>query len=275
MPITPANTNPNPNPGNTNYDPNAIFRVDSPIDHGFMMDAIQTLMRAFPLGTSESAAAVRRRNSAAMIALAAANPRDPIEVMLAVQAISAYHAAAACWRLGMNTKRPHGDSTRHISAAATAARTFDTMLKAIERRQAKALSIPVGRPEPRAWTENTTLMLLDRIADRIVQDDDMLEPAPSPEPSDLEWSPEAVALVHEMREQDRIEEENAGLDIANTEGIRPDGSIIMPEDPTPQQAAYIARRLALMYKREYAESLSKGIDKLPTIRPLRVGDVVP
>ena len=30
-----------------------------------------------------------------------------------------------------------------------------------------------------------------------------------------------------------------------------------------------------MYKREYAESLSKGIDKLPTIRPLRVGDVVP
>ena len=52
--------------------------------------------------------------------------------------------------------------------------------------------------------------------------------------------------------------------------------MIMPEDPTPQQAAYIARRLALMYKREYAESLARGINRLPKISAtdLKPGDAL-
>ena len=57
-------------------------------------------------------------------------------------------------------------------------------------------------------------------------------------------------------------------------GILPGGGMIMPENPTSQQAAYIARRLALSYKREYAENLSKGIKRYPKIRPLRTGDLV-
>ena len=89
------------------------------------------------------------------------------------------------------------------------------------------------------------------------------------------WTPEALAIADEMREKERIEEENKGLDIANTEGIRPDGSIIMPEDPTPNQAAYIARRLGLMYKREYQANLKQGLKIMPKIRPLRTGDLVP
>ena len=74
--------------------------------------------------------------------------------MLGVQAMSAYHAAAACFRIGMNlTGGPNGHSTRHITAACSAARAFDTMLRAIERRQAKPLAIPVGRPAPRLWDD--------------------------------------------------------------------------------------------------------------------------
>ena len=49
----------------------------------------------------------------------------------------------------------------------------------------------------------------------------------------------------------------------------------MPANPTPQQAAYVARRLALMYRREVAENRRNGITKMPEIRPLRTGDLVP
>jgi hypothetical protein len=78
-----------------------------------------------------------------------------------------------------------------------------------------------------------------------------------------------------MQEQDSIDEENAGLDLANVEGILPGGGIIMPEYPTPQQEQYIARRLGLMYKREYADNMRNGIKTYPKIRPLRTGDLVP
>jgi hypothetical protein len=101
---------------------------------------------------------------------------------------------------------------------------------------------------------------------------------PDPEPAQtppVEWSPEALAVAQECAEQERVEAENQGLDIANTEGILPGGGIIMPENPTPQQQAYIARRLALMYKREIAENQRNGITRYPRIRPLRTGDHVP
>ncbi len=255
----------------TFYDPNAIFHADGPIDPEFMADAIQALMRTLPLDTPEPDATKQRHMQAALTALAATNPRDPIEVMLGVQAISAYQAACACWRIGMNARNPRGDSTRHISAAATAARTFDTMLRAIERRQAKPLAVPVGRPEPKIWLGDKGGERLDRIAERVRGNDN--EASPRHEQA-VVWPRDALAITDQVREQDRIAEENKGLDIANTEGILPGGGIIMPEDPTPQQAAYIGRRLGLMYKREYSESLRKGTGVIPKLRPIRPGDLI-
>lgn len=173
----------------TFYDPDIIFHENGPIDPRFMADAIHALMRAMPLDTSESEPVQQRHLSAALIALAATNPRDPIEVMLAVQAVSAYQAACACWRIGMNLRSPRGESTRHISAAATAARTFDTMLRAMERRQAKPLSVPVGRPPPRAWADDPACTMLDRMAQRIRRDDEIPEQVSEPESRmPLSWS---------------------------------------------------------------------------------------
>lgn len=260
----------------TVQDPTAIFDESGPFDPEFMMDAIQTLMRALPLEAPEEHGSARRRMHAALVALAAANPRDPIEVMLAVQAICAYQSAAACWRIGMNLRQPNGDSTRHISAAATAARTFDTMLRAIERRQAKPLAPPVGRPAPRTWPDQGKTPVADRWA-KLIRDNNK-RPTPGVPPLDdlsIQWSAEDLALADDLLEQARIEDENKGLDLAGTEGVRPDGSIVMPDNPTPQQSAYIARRLALMYKRERAENLRRGIKGMPKIRPLRTGDLVP
>ena len=69
------------------YDPDAIFHQDGPIDPVFMADAVQSMMRAMPLDTPEPENIRRRHMKAALMALAATNPRDPIEVMLTVQAI--------------------------------------------------------------------------------------------------------------------------------------------------------------------------------------------
>jgi hypothetical protein len=259
------------------YDPDAIFHDDSPIDPIFMADAIQALMRAMPLNTSEPDNAKRRHWQAGLTALAATNPRDAIEVMLAVQAISAYQAAAACWRIGMNSGSLTADSTRHISAACTAARTFDAMLRAIERRQVKPLAVPVGRPGNRAWPGATAGKILQVMADRITQDNKTpaRERHPQSPPPKAHWTQDDVAFAEAKMEQDRIAEENAGLDLANTEGVLPGGGMIMPADPTPQQAAYLGRRVGLLYKREYAENLRKGLRIIPKIRPIRTGDLIP
>jgi hypothetical protein len=253
-------------------DPNAIFQPDGPIHPSFMREAIRTLIRSLPLDEKQEPESwSHRRMHSALMALAALRPRDEIEVMLGVQTLSAYHAAAASWRLGMNTQHPRGNNARHFSVAATAARTFDTLLKALERRQAKPLPPESERPTPREWLKAHPSRAILQWQTSVSTDDE-----DTPEADDtVEWTPEAVALAHELAEQARIEEENRGLDIANTEGIRPDGSIIMPEDPTPNQAAYIARRLWIRHKKEWADNRRRGINKEPDIRPLRTGDIVP
>ena len=257
----------------TPYDPAAIFEQDGPLSPSFMHEAIRTLLRALPIDPAEPQAWSDRRMHSALLALAALHPRDEIEVMIGVQALSAYHAAAACWRLGMNHHRPNGDSTRHITTAASAARTFDSLLKALERRQAKALSVPPGRPAARTWPRQSPSKRIQELAARcgaLSDDPEHADPAPA-----ATWTKVDLAIASQIREQDRIAVENQGLDIANTEGILPGGGMVMPEDPTPHQAAYIARRLGLMYKREYHENLRNGVKIIPKIRPIRPGDLIP
>jgi hypothetical protein len=258
------------------YDREALFLEDGPLHPGFMREAVRTLMRCMPLDPAEPPAWGNRRMHSAMLCLSALHPRDEIEIMLGVQALAACHAAAACWRIGMNHHRPHGDSTRHITTAATAARTFDTMLRALERRQAKPLSVPVGRPLSRVWAEqDPTLFMLDW-EDRCRQGEDSVLPErPLPPDASREWSEAALAIAEQMAEQDRLEARDEGLDIANTEGILPGGGMIVPQYPTPQQEAYIARRLGLIYRQEREDNLRRGSQAMPKIRQIRTGDLVP
>ena len=62
--------------------------------------------------------------------------------------------------------------------------------------------------------------------------------------------------------------------VAGSGRCLPGGGIIVPEYPTPQQEAYIARRMGLAYKREYAQNRRDGINQLPKIRPIRTGDLI-
>jgi hypothetical protein len=91
------------------YKPEAIFDENGPIHPTFIHEAVCTLLRALPLDPAEPRGWSHRRMFSAMRALTALHPRDEIEVMLGVQALSAYHAAGACWRIGMNLRLPHED----------------------------------------------------------------------------------------------------------------------------------------------------------------------
>jgi hypothetical protein len=271
MPETETATSPPPE----HYDRDAIFQPDGPINPIFMTEAVRTLMRSLPLDPAEPRAWSHRRMFSAMLSLAALNPRDEIEVTLGVQAIQAYHAAAACFRIGMNLRRPNGDSTRHVTAACSAARTYDSMLRALERRQAKPLAVPIGRPPSRIWPATDPTRYIEQLEERCRRGENGPESDPSADPNlPVTWSTEDLAAADAFLEKQRIEKENEGLDIANTEGILPGGGMILTEDPTPQQKAYMARRLGLAYRREYEENLRKGIRKIPKIRPIRPGDLI-
>ena len=259
-------------PADPPYDRDALFRPDGPFHPLVMHEAVRTLLRALPLDPEEPAPWHHRRQLTALMGLAALHPRDEIEILLGVQALCAHHAAAVCWHLGMNQARPAGSGLRHFSAAASAARAFDTLLRALERRQAKPLSVPPGRPAPRTWPEINAEAAIADWQQRCTGD---LPGAAADAPPAAAWTPEALATAEAALAQDRFDAENEGLDLANTEGILPGGGMVVPEDPTPQQRAYLARRYGLMLKREHAENRRKGITTLPKIRPIRPGDVLP
>jgi hypothetical protein len=272
----PNQTNdPDASPDPPPYDRDAIFHPNGPYNPSYMREAVRATFRTLPLAPAEPKGYADRRMHAALLGLSALHPRDEIEVMLGVQAMAAYHAAATCWHLGMNLHLPNGDSTRHITAACSAARTFDTMLRALERRQAKPLAVPIGRPAARDWDDAASpATVIDHLAAIVSADQDPPKSAlpPGPEPV---WTEAARAATLATLQRERTERENKGLDIANTEGILPGGGMILMDEPSPNQAAYMERRLGLMYQREYRENLRKGIDKQPKIRGLRVGDLVP
>jgi hypothetical protein len=250
------------------YDRDAIFNENGPINPDFMRESVRTLIRALPIDLDEPEAWANRRMLSAIKGLSALHPRDEIEVMLGVQSLCAYHAAAACWHLGMNHQHPRGSGLRHFTAAASAARAFDTLLKALERRQARPLAVPPGRPAGQEWPDQDPTEQMRRIEANCRRGE--TDPTPV---SAVTWTNQACASTAELIDRERIEAENEGLDIANTEGILPGGGMIMPEDPTPQQEAYLARRLVLSLKRERAENERNGIYTMPKLRPSRPGDL--
>ncbi len=253
----------------------ALYALDGPIDPEFVSEVTRALIRTLPLETGEPQSWCNRRIAAALNAVAAMYPRDEIELMLCMQAVAAHHAAAAAWRLGMNHASPRGDSTRHITAAATAARAFDTLLRAVERRQAKPLAIPPGRPPNRTWgpadhTEFVTGMAV-RIHAGAANHDlaDALLGAASP--SDHTWTRDGRAQVEMLR----LQEDYPGLNVGNIPGVLPGGGMIIPEFPSPEQQAYLSYRYANNIRGNYNRTLRDGGTALPKIVPMKPGDWMP
>ena len=203
------------------YDRDAIFRRDSPIDPSCVVEAVAAIKRAMPIDPGEPRDTVIRRMYCTLRSLSALHARDEIELMLGVQALSAYYAACACWRLGMNLILPNGDSTRHIATAASAARTFDSMLRALERRQAKPLAVPVGRPAPREWPIADADEYIEQLCS--IDTGDIRRPAAAVVPFDT-----SKANDDEILDATWLEDEDDDLDLDMVEGILPDGGMIVP-----------------------------------------------
>jgi hypothetical protein len=252
------------------YDRAAIFHRNSPIDPLCVAEAVAAIKRATPIDPAEPRDLVSRRMHCALRSLSALHARDEIELMLGVQALCAYYAACACWRLGMNLVLPHGDSTRHIATATSAARTFDSMLRALERRQAKPLSVPVGRPEPQEWVPAGTETADEQYQNLLSID---AEAPIRPQPPRPPFDPDQ-ATDDEILDASEFHDGDEGLDLENTKGILPDGGMIVPDDPTPQQGAYMNRRLLRMYRREREVNRRAGIMTKTVIRPIRTGDLI-
>ena len=254
------------------YDPEAIFDPNGPLDPTVMEEAVATIMRGIEPDLSDTPAATGRRMYTAMRALAALHPRNDPELMLGVQTLNAYHAANAAWRRA--TQRHQADqSRRHIATAATAARAFDSMLRALERRQAKPLSVPVGRPSSRNWPPVDTEAVQQAWKHRRgLQNED--PDLPDPDRQDAMTDDELVS-AWAVKGQQWLQNPNVGLDIANTPGILPDGGMIVPWNPTPPQEAYMERRLILRYLREQAENRRNGSRAEIKLRPIRPGDLIP
>jgi hypothetical protein len=280
--------NPTTDPTAPPYDRDAIFDQNGPIDPRCVEQAICTIIRNTPIDPGEPRAHAARRTYTTMRAFAALHPRDEIEIMLCVQALCAYHAATACWRLAANPsrpdprrpdpRRPDEDKSRHISKAATAVRTFDTVLRALERRQAKPLAVPAGRPASRDWPNpdlDAHIRDISRRCDIGPDQPGDHQPGRDITVADREsMNDDELISALALSEPAFLHDENIGLDLANTEGILPGGGMIVPEQPTPQQGAYIERRLRLMYLREKQQIDRDGSDRKIVFRPLRTGDLV-
>ena len=108
-----------------------------PLDPAFLDNLIATLAAAWPDGSAEE------RHSAARCALEALQPRDIIEAMLGVRMIAAHHAAMDGYRRAMRPGIGDAEAVRLRSSAISAARSFDTALRTLEKRRAPA---PAARP---------------------------------------------------------------------------------------------------------------------------------
>jgi hypothetical protein len=194
----------------------------------------------------------------------------------------------AGYRIGMNGATPNGENTRHIAAANASIRTFDTMLKGLERRQARPCAAPMG---PNAWDDTDLERFANDWAERVracsVPKSGGQEPhptaplpAPSPPPSDEpsasqapEPDPPAPAWTAEMIADAEAEIATADPPPPPVEGVAPDGSIVVPDNPTPDQEAYMGARIIHNLRDRWADEIDSN--EKPTIPRLRPGDRIP
>jgi hypothetical protein len=219
------------------------------------------MFRNLPMEPGERQVYRRRRMTAATRAAQALEPRDEIELMLAVQAVTAHYRAAAHWRASMNSELSEAEALRQASAAASATRVFDSMLRAIERRQARAMA---EHPQSRDWeaigaVDNVEAMGILVATHGAEGTDAALEP--------IIWPGEAIRATQGRIAGIGLQESGPGI-----AGVNPDGSITVPENATEEQQTYIGRRLAQTIANE---KTARPGPRTLVIKPIQPGDRVP
>ncbi len=275
-----------PAPPEPPYERDALFRPDGPLNPVFILDMLRSLMRALPHDPDEADMFRTNRMYGALCALSGMYPRDEIEMMYGAAALMSFYASAACYRLGMNGALPNGENSRHITTAGSAIRTFDNLIKGLERRQSRPMAIVPG---PIDWS-HVTAGLDIRTLERQARGEPAGETAPP-----IRTAPRAAAAMvvtpdrRTMTAQNRsiaepvwtqamVRTAKAGFDREPPpppaiDGVEPDGSIIVPENPTPEQEAYIGKRIIENGRDKWTDELLTG--RKPRLLPIRPGDRIP
>jgi hypothetical protein len=127
---------------------------DQPLDF-LDTDAAQYMLRALrsviPVYEQDTDAQKQARRDAAVAAVHAMQPRDLVEVMLAVQAITAQHTAADCYYRAKSPRVTVRQAQQHCRLADQLSRIATSTVRDMEKRQAKP--VPVGRAWPPAQAE--------------------------------------------------------------------------------------------------------------------------
>ncbi len=84
---------------------------------------------------------------AALIAITALAPRDPMEAMLAARYVVAHHAVMEAFRCAAQPNLPPGLQLRYYGRAIALSRLMDAAMKDLTRLQARATVRPIAQPQ--------------------------------------------------------------------------------------------------------------------------------
>jgi hypothetical protein len=118
---------------------------DDALDPAFADYLLGVLVRTLPAAEDEAADLARR--NAIRLAFQSMRPRNAMEAMLAVEAITVHHVIMGCFRTALRPETDPAEAARARSSAATLSRVRLTTLRLLEKQQAPApATVQAARP---------------------------------------------------------------------------------------------------------------------------------
>jgi hypothetical protein len=120
------------------------------LDPATLATLVRTTLDALPVNPDWSAEDIAARREAALLAIAALGPRDPIEAMLAARAIVTHYAVMECFRRAVQPDIEDVLAMRLRNNAIALSRLFTTTLRELEQMQARPARPVQAVPETAA-----------------------------------------------------------------------------------------------------------------------------
>jgi len=123
------------------------------IDPATLANMLHATVAALPVAPDPSAEDLDAQRQAALLAVTALCPRDPVEAMLAARIVSAHHAAMACFRRAARHDIDDNSALRLQGKAVSLANLAMRTLRELRKCQAEPPAYPVAEspqadPEP-------------------------------------------------------------------------------------------------------------------------------
>ncbi len=122
----------------------------SQLDPATLATLVRTTLDALPVNPDWSAEDIAARREAALLAVAALGPRDPVEAMLAARVVALHHAVMESLRRAVLPEAEDTMVIRLRGSAIALSRLFDATLRELEQMQARPARPVQAAPEPAA-----------------------------------------------------------------------------------------------------------------------------